>query len=134
LLIQGSSVIVDTDDTKSDVDSEMSQKKKKASIKKDGEKKKQKNALKQLQDRLLEEAKKKMGSSNPSKETVNFLKILASEKAAVSVKNLCFQDSPQPTSNKASFSSNHVHDSDTDEKNSLNSQVWFLKIAVFQSF
>lgn len=49
--------------------------KKKANAKKDGEKKKQKNALKQLQDRLLEEAKKKMGSSNPSKLLDIFLQI-----------------------------------------------------------
>ena len=50
----------DTDDTKSDVDSEMSQKKKKSSKKE----KKNTHTFKELQDRLLEEAKLKM-VSNP---------------------------------------------------------------------
>jgi hypothetical protein len=55
----------DTDDTKSDVDSEKSRKKKSGN-KKEGEKKKGKHTLKELQDRLLEEAKLKMGSNPDS--------------------------------------------------------------------
>ena len=54
----------DTDDTKSDVDSEKSRKKERG--KKEGEKKKGKHTLKELQDRLLEEAKLKMGSNPDS--------------------------------------------------------------------
>ena len=60
----------DTDDTKSDVDSEKSRKKKSAKKDKDGEKKKGgKHTLKELQDRLLEEAKKKMGSNPDSPQS-----------------------------------------------------------------
>ena len=58
----------DTDDTKSDVDSEKSSKKNKKSGKKE---KKGKHTLKELQDRLLEEAKQKMVSNPDSPMTAS---------------------------------------------------------------